>query len=114
MKEQSNDILLALIATGTGIVTTITAWVWGGRQKNKNERTDAITRGTDKIVETSNRMLDRLNEMVIKAQEAAEIEREHRNYCEKELSKIRKEFTRIKSDNQKLIKRIEQLESKSK
>jgi hypothetical protein len=73
--EHSAEIAIGV----TGLVTSMTAWFLGGRQRTKNDSTDTLTKGADQIVETSNKLLGRLDAML-------EEERSHRAMCEKALS----------------------------
>lgn len=67
-------------------------WKFGGKQTKDNERADAITMGTDKIVDSSNKLLDRMDLMLEQErqrlaveQEYLRVEREHRADCEEKL-----------------------------
>lgn len=71
---------LAILLVGT--LTTATAWFLGGRQKATNEKTDSITVGVDRIVETSNRMIERFERLLDDESKRLEIEKEHREMCE--------------------------------
>jgi hypothetical protein len=57
-------------------------WKFGGKQ-------DAITSGTDKIVDQSNKLLDRMDTMIAQ-------EREHREHCETSLKELRQEIELLK------------------
>jgi hypothetical protein len=77
-----NEIVIGI----TGVVTSIAAWVYGGRQRSKNEQNETLTSGTSKIVDTSNALLDRLQQLLDQETARAASEREHRESCEKSLS----------------------------
>jgi hypothetical protein len=77
-----NEIVIGI----TGVVTSIAAWMYGGKQRNKNEQNDTLTSGTAKIVDTSNALLDRLQQLLDQETLRVAAEREHRESCEKSLS----------------------------
>lgn len=80
--NHTTEIVIGIV----GLTTTVAAWVMGGKQKANNERTDAITAGTDKIVETSNKMLERLEKLLNDETERLHHEKTHRELCEKSLT----------------------------
>jgi ATP-dependent protease HslVU (ClpYQ) peptidase subunit len=77
-----NEIVIGI----TGVVTATAAWMYGGKQKNKNEENDTLTSGTAKIVDTSNQLLDRLTQLLEQETDRVAEERKHRESCEKSLS----------------------------
>jgi hypothetical protein len=81
MSNYTSEVIIGV----TGIVTSIAAWLYGGRQKNQNEQNDTLTSGTSKIVDTSNALLDRLQQLLDQETARTEIEREHRESCEASL-----------------------------
>jgi len=88
------------IAIGiTGLVATMAAWRFGGRQRAKNENTDAITKGTDQIVETSSKLLAKLDQML-------DEEREHRIACETSLGEHKELIVNLTKKVAELEKRI--------
>ncbi len=76
-----NEIVIGV----TGVVTSIAAWMYGGKQRNKNEQNETLTSGTSKIVNTSNALLDRLQQLLDQETGRVALEREHRESCEKSL-----------------------------
>ena len=78
MKEHLSEIII----TATGVMTTASAWMLGGRQKSKNETRDTLTRGADQLVDTSKKLLKI-------AEEAAKAERERTHECQKKLAELR-------------------------
>jgi glutamyl-tRNA reductase len=98
---------LPIITTGVvGLVTTIAAWSLGGRHKARNEYSDSITAGTDKIVDTSKKLLETMEAMLEQERERVVVERDHREMCEKALSEhtqlikeLRKEIEDIKKND---------------
>jgi len=74
MKEYTSEIILII----SGIVSAVTAWKLGGKQKMKATERQSLTKGADQIVDTSSKLLDRLELML-------EQETQHRENCEKSL-----------------------------
>lgn len=95
MSDYKSEILISL----AGIVTSITAWILGGKQSSKNQTKDTLTAGADRIVETSNKLLTRLEQML-------DEETKHKENCEKSL----KEHKRLINE---LRKKVENLERKN-
>jgi len=85
-----SDIKIAIITGVTGLTTTIAAWILGGKQNLRNSTNDAITKGTDQIVETSTKLLTTLEKMV-------DDERGHRQSCEAKLAELKTEIENLKS-----------------
>ena len=91
---------LQMITTGVvGLTTTIAAWYLGGRHKARNEYSESITAGTDKIVDTSSKLLEKMEQMLEQEAartktetERAELERDHRELCEKALRDHQKQL----------------------
>ena len=79
MKEYYSEIAVGIV----GLIGTLIAYFTKGKQKNKNEKVDSITSGTDKIVETSNKLLQRFEELL-------NSEQEHRKACEESLRNHKK------------------------
>jgi len=78
--------LTEIVIGVTGVATTAAAWYFGGRQKNKNEKDDTLTRGADQIVDTSNKLLDMLNNLLTEERERTREERQHKQNCENSLA----------------------------
>lgn len=78
MKAYTTEIIVATL----GMLTTAIAWFLGGRQKATNEKTDSITVGVDRIVETSNRMIERFERLLDEESKRLTTEKEHREMCE--------------------------------
>lgn len=102
MNNYTTEIVVGVI----GLTTTIAAWVMGGKQKANNERTDAITAGTDKIVETSNKMLERLEKLLADETERLQTEKSHREMCEKSLSEHKRLINELQEKVAKLERQI--------
>ena len=97
------EIILSGVSLVTTSVASVLAWKLGGKQRASNERADAITAGTDKIVDSSNKLLQRMDEMLVQEQERVKVERDHREMCERELKEqkamieeLRKEINKLK------------------
>jgi hypothetical protein len=86
-----SETKIAVIAGATTLVSTIAAWVMGGRQATKSTEKDALTKGADQIVETSGKLLITLEKMV-------EDERTHRIDCETKLAALKGEIDKLKKD----------------
>jgi uncharacterized protein HemX len=99
MKQHSTEIIIGIL----GLVTTSAAWIMGGRQKAKNEHTDAITVGTDKIVDTSNKLLERLEKLLNEETQRHLAEKAHRELCETSL----REHKEMISELQKKVSQLE-------
>jgi polyhydroxyalkanoate synthesis regulator phasin len=84
-----SDIKIAIITGVTGLAATIAAWILGGKQNLANSTQDAITKGTDQIVETSTKLLTTLEKMV-------DDERSHRQTCETKLAELKQEIEILK------------------
>lgn len=99
-----NDYRTELIGIVGAAVAGLIGWVFGGKQKAKTDQTDSITRGTDKIVDTSTKLLEKLENMLNESRENEKIariredeakQREHK--CEQQVAELRKEFDNFKS-----------------
>jgi ribosomal protein L7/L12 len=96
---------LPIITTGVvGLVTTIAAWSLGGRHKARNEYSDSITAGTDKIVDTSKKLLETMEAMLEQERERVNVERDHRELCESSLKEHKKLLDNLKREVEELKK----------
>lgn len=91
---------------GVGIVSLVSVmagaasgWAMGGKQKAKNESTDAITKGTDQIVETSSKLLAKLDQML-------DEERVGRKCCEDSLQEHKELINKLSEKIADLEKRL--------
>jgi phage gp37-like protein len=78
MKAYMSEMAILLVGT----LTTAVAWFLGGKQKATNEKTDSITVGVDRIVETSNRMIERFERLLEDESQRLASEKSHREMCE--------------------------------
>jgi len=92
-----SEVKITLITGITGLITTYLAWVLGGKQNAKNITNEAITKGTDQIVETSTKLLTTLEKMV-------NDERAHRINCETKLDELKTEIEQLKKQFKELTK----------
>ena len=99
MKEYTTEIVIGI----TGIATTAAAWYFGGRQRTKVESDEVLTKGADKIVDTTNKLLDRLNVIVEEERQRTQEERKHRETCEASL----REHKRLIDDLKKKVNALE-------
>lgn len=84
MLDFKTEIITAIL----GVIGMIATWKLGGKQSVKNQTTDSITAGTDKIVDTSNKLIDRIESMLQQEEIRTATEREHRETCEAKLKKL--------------------------
>lgn len=101
MLDFKTEIITAIL----GVIGMIATWKLGGKQSVKNQTTDSITAGTDKIVDTSNKLIDRIESMLQQEEIRTATEREHRETCEAKLRKV-------ESDIKVIQKAFNTLESK--
>jgi coenzyme F420-reducing hydrogenase alpha subunit len=101
-----SSYITEIVAVGTSIASAIVGWRLGGRQRIKNENNDAITRGADQIVDSSTKLMNRLEEMLEQERTRVEIEREHRDMCEKSLREHKEILDSLK-------KKVDYLERKT-
>ena len=94
MKEHYAQIMLII----GGIITTITAWNLGGKQKHRNENTDSITKGTDSLIGSLEKLVKIMEENLQKEVERTQIEREHRDACEKSLASHKKMINELQKE----------------
>jgi hypothetical protein len=90
------ELTLGVVTLVSSSINILLMWKFGGKQSNNNTRADAITSGTDKIVDSTNKLLERMDYML-------DQEREHREKCEHSLSEhaaliydLRKEIELLK------------------
>ena len=102
MKEHLTEIVIGV----TGVATTAAAWWFGGRQRNKNESDDILTRGADQIVDTSNKLLEMLNHLLAEERERTKEEREHREMCETALAHHKRMIDELKKKVNALEKKV--------
>lgn len=107
MADYKTEILTGAIAVVTTLVATISAYHYGGKQKNKNgalsvrnDRYESISRGADTIVETSEKLLKNLYNLIEKEQKKT-------HDCE---LRLKKQDEKIELQEQ----RIEELEKRMK
>jgi hypothetical protein len=105
-----SETKFAIIATASSIITAITGWWLGGRQSSKATEKDSITKGADMIVESTQKLQVLFEKLLEQETERANIEKEHKEACEKKLAEIKKENSEIKSENNEIKKRLNQLE----
>ena len=101
MLDFKTEIITAIL----GVIGMIATWKLGGKQSVKNQTTDSITAGTDKIVDTSNKLIDRIELMLQQEEIRTATEREHRETCEAKLK-------RVENDMKVLRKSFNDLESR--
>lgn len=94
-----NENLPAIITGVVGVVTTVTAWLMGGKQNAQAQKDDVITKGTDQIVETSNKLLQTLEQMLNE-------ERSHRVNCENSLSEHKTLIDELRREVNQLKKKV--------
>ena len=93
-----DEISVGIVSLVSVMAGAVSGWTMGGKQKAKNESTDAITKGTDQIVETSTKLLAKLDQMLNE-------ERVGRKCCEDSLTEHKKLIN-------SLSKKITELEKK--
>lgn len=94
-----SETKVAIMTGITGLATTIIAWYYGGKQKAKSDSHDAITRGTDAIVDTSNKLLEMVQDMLNE-------ERQHRASCEKSLTEHKTQIDQLADEIKELRKKL--------
>jgi hypothetical protein len=94
-----SETKVAIMTGITGLATTMIAWYYGGKQKAKTENQDAITRGTDAIVNTSNKLLEMVQDMLNE-------ERQHRVSCEKSLQEHKSQLDQLAEEIKELRTKI--------
>lgn len=99
MNEYYSQILITIGA----VISTITAWNLGGKQKHKNDSTDSITKGTGSLIGSLEKLVEIMQDNLEKEVERTQIEREHRDACEmslrehkKMIDELRKELNEVK------------------
>jgi hypothetical protein len=102
MKEHLTEIVIGV----TGVATTAAAWWFGGRQRNKVEKDDALTRGADQIVDTSNKLLSTLEALLKEERERVTEERTHREMCEASLGEHKRMIDELKRKVNALEKKL--------
>jgi len=88
MKSHLSEIIIAVIGVVAGALGTITAWKYGGRQKNETDRIQPLSDGTASIVASFERLVERL-EMAVDA------ERKATHNCEEELKQVKRRLDEI-------------------
>jgi len=103
MKEYASEITLIV----SGLMTTAGAWFLGGKQVSRNKTNETLTSGANQIVDTSKKLLETLERISEEEREKAEVEKRHKESCEKSLLE-HKEMLNI------LDKKVKFLETKIK
>jgi ornithine cyclodeaminase/alanine dehydrogenase-like protein (mu-crystallin family) len=67
-----------LIIASSGILTTVSAWILGGRKKAKIDSLTIVSDGADKLVDSTLKLVDRLEQYLSE-------EKQHTNKCEERL-----------------------------
>ena len=60
-------------------------WRLGGKQHASNSEKDTLTHGADRLIDSSNKLLEKMQQMLEQEIERVNLERDHRELCEKAL-----------------------------
>jgi len=105
------ELVLGILTISSASLNIALGWKFGGKQKESNERADAITVGTNRIVDGTDRLLDRMDKIIQQSDDALAVEKlrtkeekSHRELCEKALSEHQKQLDNLKKEVEELKK----------
>ena len=110
MKEYLGEIVTGVV----GITAAASAWFFGARQASKRKDDNVLTKGADKIVDSSGKLLDKLNILLEQEQERTERERIHRETCEESLRRYKKQLDKVEREVKYLKRNIYENKGKNK
>lgn len=101
MKSFTTEIVAVIVT----IVSSITAWQLGGRQKAKNDKTDVVATGAGELIKSMQHLLE-------EARKTVEDQRSQNHECEDELKKVNERLNLRENEVRDLNLRVDELELK--